>query len=190
MARAVVGMVLVGLAASLAQASQEVPADNTRQPPVFTAPFVTTEFLSQINAEEEARRIAEEKLTKVYLDLKSGLMWAARDNGRDIDWRRANRYCDGLELAGYPDWRLPTLDELEALYRPMSTSQHKVPAQVILTACCPWSSTMKSDESAWNFNFRYRKPFSGSLTYTYDLRALCVRMPLSGESLPLSKKPR
>jgi hypothetical protein len=70
----------------------------------------------------------------------------------------------------------------------MSANQFKVPGEIRLTACCPWSSTKKNEDSAWNFNFRYRKPFSGALSYTYDLRALCVRSPASGESLPLPPK--
>ncbi len=181
-------MVLAGLVAAHGQAVEKIPPDDTSQTPVFTAPFATIEFLDHITAEEEARRIEEEKLTKVFLDFKSGLMWAAHDNGRDIDWRRATRYCNDLELASYSDWRLPTLDELEGLYRRMSASQFKVPAEIRLTSCCPWSSTKKNEDSAWNFNFRYRKPFSGSLSYTYDLRALCVRSPASGESGLLSKK--
>ncbi len=181
-------MVLAGLVAAHGQAVEKIPPDDTSQIPVFTAPFATVEFLDQITAEEEARRIEEEKLTKVFLDLKSGLMWAASDNGRDIDWRRATRYCNDLELASYSDWRLPTLDELEGLYRRMSANQFKVPGEIRLTSCCPWSSTKKNEDSAWNFNFRYRKPFSGSLSYTYDLRALCVRSPASGESHPLTKK--
>ncbi|MGB5814818.1 MAG: DUF1566 domain-containing protein [Thermoanaerobaculia bacterium] len=184
-ALALVGMVLAGLVATHGQAAEQSPPGATSQTPVFTAPFVTVEFLDQITTEEEARRIETEKLTKVFFDFKSGLLWAARDNGRDIDWRRATRYCNDLELAGHSDWRLPTLDELAGLYRPMSTSQFKVPGEIKLTSCCPWSSTKKSEDSALNFNFQYRKPFSGSLTYTYDLRALCVRTPASGESNPL-----
>lgn len=187
-ALAFVGMALAGLVATQGQATEQSPSDTISQTPVFTAPFVTVEFLDQVSAEEEARRIEDEKLTKVFLDLKSGLLWAARDNGRDIDWRRATRYCSDLELASYSDWRLPTLDELEGLHRQMSTSQFKVPAEITLTSCCPWSSTKKTEDSAWNFNFRYRKPFSGALSYTYDLRALCVRSPASGENGLLLKK--
>jgi hypothetical protein len=54
----------------------------------------------------------------------------------------------------------------------------KTSKEVKLSACCQWSSTKHTATSAWNFSFRFRKPFSGILTYSLDLRALCVRGPL------------
>lgn len=176
-----VGVALAGLLVTPEQLPQEAPADEAFQPPVFGASFLTTDFLAQVGAQEEARRIADERMTKVFLDERSGLLWTTRDNGRDVDWRRALSYCEDLELAGYSDWRLPTLEELEGLYKPWAAGQYKVPGEISLTACCPWSSTKKSEDSAWNFNFQYREAFSGGLSYTYDLRALCVRRPAVGE---------
>jgi len=58
---------------------------------------------------------------------------------------------------------------------PLSGAGYSTPSQMNLTACCVWSSTRKNDVAAWNFNYRYSKRFSGSLTHTFDLRALCVR---------------
>jgi len=50
------------------------------------------------------------------LDSKNGLMWAAKDNGRDIDWQAARSYCGNLRLGGFADWRLPSFRELETLF--------------------------------------------------------------------------
>ncbi len=50
------------------------------------------------------------------LDMQTGLMWAAKDNGSDIDWPGAKRYCENYRGGGYTDWRMPTLKELEGLY--------------------------------------------------------------------------
>ncbi|MCX5829153.1 MAG: caspase family protein [Deltaproteobacteria bacterium] len=49
------------------------------------------------------------------LDTKTNLMWAARDNGSNINWYDANKYCKNYRGGGYSDWRLPTGDELVAL---------------------------------------------------------------------------
>jgi hypothetical protein len=50
------------------------------------------------------------------LDTRTGLMWAAKDNGSDINWSNAKRYCENYRTGGYTDWRMPTQDELAGLY--------------------------------------------------------------------------
>jgi hypothetical protein len=50
------------------------------------------------------------------LDTKTNLMWAATDNGKDIDWDHAAPYCDHYRGGGYTDWRMPYQDELASLY--------------------------------------------------------------------------
>lgn len=50
------------------------------------------------------------------LDRGSGLMWAAKDNGSDINWQDARIYCENYRGGGYTDWRMPTQDELMGLY--------------------------------------------------------------------------
>ena len=141
---------------------------------VFLGPFINASFLKAVQAELAEIQILRERSTGVYYDKKSQLVWSANDNGRDIDWRRANDYCFELELAGFDDWRLPTLEELEDLMEPIASGLYSTPDQISLSSCCVWSSTRR-DQSAWNFNYRFSKRFSGSLTYTFDLRALCVR---------------
>jgi hypothetical protein len=43
-------------------------------------------------------------------------MWTAKDNSKDVSWKKAMKYCRNLRLAGYSDWRLATLAELEGIY--------------------------------------------------------------------------
>lgn len=50
------------------------------------------------------------------LDTRTNLMWAAKDNGEDIDLPEAKSYCKNYRGGGYKDWRLPTTDELPELY--------------------------------------------------------------------------
>lgn len=49
-------------------------------------------------------------------DTQTKLMWAAKDNGKDINWDDAKSYCENYRGGGYNNWRMPTLDELEELY--------------------------------------------------------------------------
>ena len=46
------------------------------------------------------------------LDTKTNLMWAAKDNGSDINWDNAISYCENYQGGGYTDWRMPARDEL------------------------------------------------------------------------------
>ena len=49
------------------------------------------------------------------LDKATSLMWLMTDDGYDRSYVEAYNYCLDLEFAGYKDWRLPVLDELEDL---------------------------------------------------------------------------
>ena len=63
------------------------------------------------------RGLAQETQARGYwVDPSTGLMWAGKDNGIDVSWKNAVKYCRGLRLAGYTDWRLASLGELEGIY--------------------------------------------------------------------------
>ncbi len=51
-----------------------------------------------------------------WIDPSTGLMWAGKDNGKNVNWRKAVKYCRDLRLAEYSDWRLATIDELQGIY--------------------------------------------------------------------------
>ncbi|MCA9774729.1 MAG: DUF1566 domain-containing protein, partial [Myxococcales bacterium] len=54
-------------------------------------------------------------------DTRTGLEWAARDNGTPVDWREAVEYAKVFRQGGRYDWRLPTLEELRGLLDPHAT---------------------------------------------------------------------
>ncbi|OGW52013.1 MAG: hypothetical protein A2Y81_04805, partial [Nitrospirae bacterium RBG_13_43_8] len=47
-------------------------------------------------------------------DRTTGLMWE-QDEGGYMDWDSAASYCKGFSVAGYSDWRMPNIKELESL---------------------------------------------------------------------------
>jgi hypothetical protein len=49
-------------------------------------------------------------------DTAMALMWAARDNGSNMNWFNAKSYCEGYSGGGKSGWRMPTIDELKALH--------------------------------------------------------------------------
>ena len=52
----------------------------------------------------------------VWTDPSTGLMWAAKDNGKDVSWRKAMKYCHASRLDRFSDWRLANMAELQGLY--------------------------------------------------------------------------
>jgi len=48
-------------------------------------------------------------------DLATGLMWAQNDTGEGMDWEAALAFGYDSTLAGYTDWRLPTIKELNSI---------------------------------------------------------------------------
>ena len=48
-------------------------------------------------------------------DTATGLMWQQDDSGVAMDWEDALSYAENFELAGYDDWRLPNVKELQSI---------------------------------------------------------------------------
>ncbi len=118
-------------------------------------------------------------------DLDTGLMWAASDNGGPITWEDAKKYCENYRAGGYEDWRMPTQEELKALYNPKITTPHP-PAEgcnrachltrFIRLSCCPiWSwNGITEVETFFHFGRGPKDWRDDSLTANHP-RALPVR---------------
>jgi len=132
-------------------------------------------------------------LNSTWTDPATGLMWTKKDNGSDVNWNQASAYCSNLQLAGYIDWRLPTIEELQGIDDP-NISSHvvfdngsegsvHVKGNLKLTGGHPWSSTQgaapgKPYQVVWSFHFGQEKALNSTIFFA-DSRALCVRR--SGE---------
>src|ERR1700677_3913842 len=85
-------------------------------PPVLV-PLCTVAMIASAQSSAEENGLAQEVRVRGYWsDPSTGLMWAGKDNGKDVSWKNALKYCRDLRLAGYSDWRLATLAELEGIY--------------------------------------------------------------------------
>ena len=109
-------------------------------------------------------------------------MWAAKDSGKALTWRKARSYCRNLQLSGCHDCCLGTLDELATLVdkvnsgsletRNTQTFEINVGRHVrgsLLLNGDPWSSNREKDRfghaygPGWFFDFATGKP-------SYDLQ--------------------
>ena len=134
---------------------------------------------------------------RYWVDSSTGLMWAARDNGRDVDWRGASSYCFDLQAPGY-DWRLPTIGELEGIYDPGITALgpggkrnekrqiFHVKGDLSLTGAS-WSASQILDAAgrrtgrALLFEFANGRRFEDESGSRVGKRALCVRGQLRAQ---------
>jgi hypothetical protein len=44
-------------------------------------------------------------------DTRRQIMWQKGDNGKEVTFEEAQKYCKTLRLGGYADWRLPNPEE-------------------------------------------------------------------------------
>ncbi len=137
----------------------------------------------------------ETRVPAYWVDPSTGLMWAAKDNGKDVNWRQAMKYCRRLHLAGYSDWRLATLAELGAIFdrnanapglagpRKEGSFTWHVKGNLFLTGNV-WSSERIYDDRGhpsgyeWYFDFNEGRSDNDPSGFPYPsslMRAMCVR---------------
>jgi hypothetical protein len=100
------------------------------------------------------------------LDTQTNLMWAAKDNGKDINWQNAKSYCENYRGGGYKDWRMPTQDELAGLYDATKTYRGAcgdvhLTELIHLTCAAAWASETRGSDVAY-FNFYIGGPNWGT----------------------------
>jgi hypothetical protein len=105
-------------------------------------------------------------------DTATGLMWqklsVTDDDGnvRAMTWEEALNYCETLELAGYDDWRLPNINELQSIvdyeksWRAIDTSIFELTPKSIY-----WSSTTHDLDPGYVWCVRFY--FDGHI-YQFD----------------------
>jgi hypothetical protein len=106
----------------------------------------------------------------------SGLLWAKESNSSDTNWSEADSYCRSLTLGGTTGWRLPTMDELQALYDLHSSFGDEIRVSVFDFdhLASQWSSTKTNADGAWMM-FLAGTRIPARLDVRQGVRALCVR---------------
>lgn len=61
------------------------------------------------------QRIQEQRAAGVWVDSQTELMWTISTSVELMSAPGATKYCSMLPLAGFSDWKLPTIDELDSL---------------------------------------------------------------------------
>jgi len=135
----------------------------------------------------ENQNSAQETQSSAYWVAPStGLMWTTKDNGKDVHLDEAMNYCHNLHMAQYSDWRLATINELEAIRssnvepfgfastqndRPFA---YRLPKELSLTGD-PWSSSPVGNTVVWYLSVHSGTRVFDEPSYSHAKRALCVR---------------
>ena len=82
---------------------------------ILIGTLIMVKYATAGETSKDGRFIAFNNGTTV-LDKRTGLMWAAKDNGSNISWIYARAYCETYHGGGFMDWRMPTQKELIELY--------------------------------------------------------------------------
>jgi hypothetical protein len=86
----------------------------------FTAKVVTILVQTGQVVQDEnvvVSRVFIDNKNGTITDTRTGLMW--QQDGKasgELNWQNAMNYCKNLRLAGYSDWRAPTINELKKLF--------------------------------------------------------------------------
>lgn len=113
---------------------------------------------------------------EVVRDEVTGLIWQRQMSVARLSWPDAVTYCEGLTLAGWDDWRLPSRIELVTLL----DLTHADPA--LNQTAFPdvhgewlWTSTRQADDPtrSWYVYFYFGYPDTDAQYATYLTR--CVR---------------
>jgi len=165
-----------------------------------------TKTTGNINAEEKKSGRDDRFITydnDTVVDSNTGLMWSAEDNGSDIEWPDAKKYCENYRGGGHTDWRLPTLNELSTLYEPgtindKSTTwncskgfrEYHINNFFHITCCCMWASKTPRTPKLFapNFNFINGTRFWDTQSYSTGSRVLPVRNAFKIKPAP--RKPK
>jgi hypothetical protein len=143
------------------------------------------------SAPENQGRAQDTQTRGFWTDPSTGLMWAGKDSGKDVSLKSAVKYCRDLRLAGYSDWRLANMVELQGVYdktanAPGLAGPHDndatmwhVKGNLFLTGY-QWALDPGWHSSGYHsyFDFIQGRPNDQESGFLYSpsfMRALCVR---------------
>lgn len=111
-----------------------------------------------------------------WTDVSTGLMWTSSDSGVGVTFSQAKYHCQTLNLGGFKDWTLPTIDDLQKLFGGNANEAgFRVTGPLKLTGW-EWSSTLgRESGEAWALDFGDGGRASLPMGDSGLNRALCVR---------------
>jgi hypothetical protein len=106
-------------------------------------------------------------------DLCTGLMWQKTMPGQYV-WQDALKYCENLSLAGYTDWRLPNIKELQSIVDYSRGLSSLDPVFEVSFSYWCWSSTtfVGKTTNAWSIDLGTGLVVAYDGVFGYDVLAV------------------
>jgi hypothetical protein len=144
---------------------------------LLMASEIVIDATQKIPEEVKYEAFVRDNAKNVVRDRARGLMWQDDASVKSVhkNWKEANGYCKNLNFAGYKDWHLPSISELETLIDTTKAYPAIVSGFQNTVSDGYWSSTahVSGSDYAWGVGFYYGN--SGSYD-KYDNRYVrCVR---------------
>ena len=141
-----------------------------------------TAVISCSPADESAKRRFAPAGANAVRDARDGLVWTARDSDRELSWPDADRYCRALPRGSGEDrWRLPSIEELAALYdismnEPCGESAIcRIEPIIHLSSPYQWSATAPAPDRRFYYDFSHGSQLAPLIRPILTRRALCTR---------------
>jgi hypothetical protein len=155
-------------------------AIDVMRAPIWIALLATAVACSP--AEDLAERRFDRFESGMVRDKRTGLVWMARDTGPGLSWPDADQHCRALAPgSGDAGWRLPSIEELAALY---DTSMQEACGEAAVCRIDPaihlsspylWSATAPQPDRRVYFDFSLGSQLAPLIRPTLTRRVLCTR---------------
>jgi hypothetical protein len=77
--------------------------------------FIGSRFVRAVRGDAYGINDFEDNGDGTITDEATGLMWSQDDSREGMDWETALAYAENYDYAGYDDWRLPNIKELQSI---------------------------------------------------------------------------
>ena len=153
----------------------------------FSHLFASNHYIRGVRGGAEAIANFVDNGNGTITDKSKGLIWQKETPDSTMDWNASITYCENMTLAGYDDWRLPTIKELNSIvdygqFNPAINSE----IFPYTASDKYWSSTtyIFENNKAWAINFEYGSATPYDKGTSYNVRAVRVNKHPSADAGP------